>query len=195
MVRIEDVKEYEDMLNEARSDSQSGIIPNDNIMNTYCVLNYMLKNCNSIQIYSGQSRLLTKNGKDKLTEIADEETTKYLYDKTLHSLEAFLNDPQKSLELISEKEPAELEENIKSILADKKNFSFKVLKDPTKGNYEYHFMVGDFMIYRRETNDANKNGVIKIAYLNEELENCKILKTAFKTINNDILVKDYNWKK
>lgn len=187
MVNIEDIREYETTLEEARTNSKSGIISNDNIMNTYCVLNYMLQYCNSIQIYSGENRLFTKNGKEKLREIADSNSTNYLYGKTLYLLEAFLNDPLKKIQLICERKPAEMEEDMKKIIANRKNFSFKTLKESTRDFFDYHFMIGDFLIYRRETNDSNKNGVVKIAYNNEELDNCKILREAFETISNDAL--------
>lgn len=190
MVNLKSIKDYEEILENARTNSISSIIPNDNIMNTYCVLNYMLKNCSSIQIYCGEARLFTKNGEARLKEIADKDSVNYLYEKMLSLLTIFLANPQKQIEIISEREPAEIEDKIKSIL-DKKNFSVKILRDKKIGNFEYHFMVGDFSIYRRETNDKSKNGIVKIAYQDKALESCRVLRTAFQTIDNEILVKKY----
>ena len=79
MLSEEAVIKYQESLVNA-SETQE-IVPNDNIMNTYCVLLWMLQHCRDVVIYCGEARLFSKKGKEKLREILENEAVDSLYKK------------------------------------------------------------------------------------------------------------------
>ena len=126
---MDHVIKYQDLLEKARNDHDTSIIPNDNILNTYCVLIEMLKHCNEIRIYCGEARLFTKKGIERLGQVGDKDVVKYLYSELINALNDFLSNPNKSLSIISERQPGDLLGKIKRIVLNKKNFSLSLLKD------------------------------------------------------------------
>lgn len=182
---MDHVIKYQDLLEKARNDHDTSIIPNDNILNTYCVLIEMLKHCNEIRIYCGEARLFTKKGIERLGQVGDKDVVKYLYSELINALNDFLSNPNKSLSIISERQPGDLLGKIKRIVLNKKNFSLSLLKEDKISKFEYHFMVGDTAIYRREISHPDKKGIVR-----RFSESCEDLKNLFNAYHNNLFIKN-----
>ena len=157
----EDTDNFNEQLENAWNNNSSIVIQNDNIMNTYCVLNFMLQKCSQIKIYCGEARLFTKKGKRKLEEIGTKNAVEKLYTQFRALLGKFLSNERNSIEIISEREISisEPEKELTDIWG-KNNFRLYILKEHNP-KFDFHFMVGDNNIYRRELEDKSKKGRIR----------------------------------
>ena len=177
-------KEVDDYVKKLGKAYETGqIVPNDNIMNTYCVLLWMLQNCKDIIIYCGEARLFTVNGKKKLQDILDKDAVKYLHMKVIDAFQQFVSVKNNSLRVICERRPVEWDKDMLQVLREP-NVSISLLNTEKAPYFPYHFMVGDDTIYRRETNHSEKEGLVRFF-----TEICKIFRAVFSSYNKDYFVK------
>lgn len=183
-----DTNNFNLQLENAWDNNNSIIIQNDNIMNTYCVLNFMLQKCNQIKIYCGEARLFTTKGKKKLEEIGTEDAAKKLYNQFWMLLGNFLDENRNSIEIISERKisMSESENKLTDVLR-KNNFRLYILKEHHL-KFDFHFMVGDNRIYRRELEDKDKKGRIRIAGTDQTvIDSCVLLNEIFETCKKNMV--------
>ena len=184
----EDTSNFNEQLENAWSNDNSIVIQNDNIMNTYCVLNFMLQKCSQIKIYCGEARLFTKKGKMRLEEIGTENAVKQLYAQFWELLGKFLAHERNSIEIISERKISisEPEKELTDVL-QKNNFRLYILKEHNP-KFDFHFMVGDNKIYRRELEDQSKKGRIRITGTDQTVrDSCILLNEIFKTCKENMV--------
>lgn len=184
----EDTDNFNEQLENAWNNNSSIVIQNDNIMNTYCVLNFMLQKCNQIKIYCGEARLFTKKGKRKLEEIGTKNAVEKLYTQFRALLGKFLSNERNSIEIISEREISisEPEKELTDILG-KNNFRLYILKEHNP-KFDFHFMVGDNNIYRRELEDKSKKGRIRITGTDQTVrDSCMLLNEIFETCKKNMV--------
>lgn len=184
----EDTDSFNEQLENAWNSKNSIVIQNDNIMNTYCVLNFMFQKCSQIKIYCGEARLFTKKGKRKLEEIGTKYAAEQLYTRFWALLGKFLANEKNSIEIISEREisTSEPEKELTDALG-KNNFRLYILKGHNP-KFDFHFMVGDNNIYRRELEDKSKKGRIRITGTDRTVkESCMLLNEIFETCKENMV--------
>lgn len=179
---VKDVKDYVKQLGEASKTDQI-VVPNDNIMNTYCVLLWMLENCHDIIIYSGEARLFTVRGKKRLQDILDKDAVTTLHKKVKDALVQFVSGKDNTLRVICERQPAGWDKELLQSLREP-NVSISILNTEKAPCFPCHFMVGDHTIYRRETDHSEKKGLVRFF-----AESCKIFRAAFSSYDKDYFVK------
>lgn len=185
----QDTNSFNEQLENAWKNNSSDIIQNDNIMNTYCVLNFMFQKCSQIKIYCGEARLFTKKGKRKLEEISTKNAAEQLYTQFWKLLREFLANERNSIEIISERKicTSEPEKELTDALG-KNNFKLYILKGHNP-KFDFHFMVGDNKIYRRELEDKSKKGRIRIAGIDQTVkESCMLLNRIFETCKENTYI-------
>lgn len=181
MLSEKSVSDYQELL--VNASKTQDIVSNDNIMNTYCVLLWMLQHCHDIVIYSGEARLFSKKGKEKLGGILEKEAVDSLYNKVVEALKIFVEARGNKLRVICERQPSDWDKSMLGSL-QKPNVSINVLKSERAPYFPYHFMVGDNQVYRRETNHGEKKGVVRFF-----AESCKVFREAFNSYYKDSFVK------
>lgn len=181
MLSEKSVKDYQCSLEAAsRTDK---IVPNDNIMNTYCVLLWMLSHCRDIIIYCGEARLFSVKGEDKLKKILEAEAVESLYNEVIKALKEFVEKKDNKLRIICERQPSDWNESMLNSL-QKPNVTISILKSNKGPYFPYHFMVGDNTVYRRETDHGEKKGVVRFFE-----DSCKVFRDAFRSYNNDSFIR------
>lgn len=183
-----DIDKFNELLENAWNDNNSIVIQNDNIMNTYCVLSFMLQKCSQIKIYCGEARLFTTKGKRKLEEIGTKNAVEQLYTQFWTLLGKFLANEKNSIEIISERKlsMSEPEKELTDVLR-KNNFRLYILKEHNP-KFDFHFMVGDDNIYRRELEDKSKKGRIRITGTDTTVrDSCILLNEIFETCKGNMV--------
>lgn len=175
------IREYMEKLDAASSTNE--ILPNDNIMNTYCVFLWMLKHCRQIVIYCGEARLFTQKGKERLGEILEDTAVESLFQNIKDACRIFLEEKSNNLLVISERKPGKWSDEFYPLLK-KPNVTISLLKDGEVPYFPYHFMVGDKTIYRREIDHKSKKGIVRFLSSSSEL-----LVKAFESYNKEYFVK------
>lgn len=175
------IREYMEELDATSSTNE--ILPNDNIMNTYCVFLWMLQHCSQIVIYCGEARLFTQKGKERLGEILEDAAVESFFQNIKDACRNFLEVKSNNLLVISERKPGKWSDEFYPLLK-KSNVTISLLKDGEVPHFPYHFMVGDKTIYRREIDHKTKKGVV--CFLSSS---CKLLEEAFDSYNNKYFVK------
>lgn len=177
----EKVRDYKELLEKASSTSD--IIDNDNIMNTYCVLLWMLNNCRNIAIYCGEARLFSEKGKIRLEELLEKSAAEKLYKEVIDALFQFVSVKENKLSVICERQPAEWDKGMLQSLREP-NVEISTLNTDKAPYLPFHFMIGDDKIYRRETDHEKKKGRVRFF-----LDSCKVLRKAFLSYNKEYFVK------